>query len=49
MTALERNCGWLLAAYPRSYREERAEEMLGTLLEGPGRAGRGRPGGKPGR
>jgi hypothetical protein len=33
MTRLERRCRLLLLAYPASYRRERAEEMLGTLLE----------------
>jgi hypothetical protein len=33
MTGLERHCRWLLGAYPASYRAERGEEMLGTLLE----------------
>jgi hypothetical protein len=39
VSALERHCGWLLHAYPRWYRRERAGEMLGTLLEAspPGR------------
>lgn len=39
MTGLERRCRWLLRAYPGWYRRERAEEMLGTLLEAspPGR------------
>lgn len=31
MTALERRGRWLLLAYPRWYRRERGEEMLGTL------------------
>jgi hypothetical protein len=33
MTRLERRCRWLLHAYPASYRAERGEEILGTLLE----------------
>ncbi len=33
MTALEQRCRLLLRAYPAWYRRERAEEMLGTLLE----------------
>jgi hypothetical protein len=33
MSALERHCRWLLHAYPRWYRRDRAGEMLGTLLE----------------
>ena len=33
VTALERRCRLLLRAYPAWYRRERAEEMLGTLLE----------------
>jgi hypothetical protein len=39
VSALERHCRWLLLAYPAWYRRERAEEMLGTLLEAspPGR------------
>ncbi len=32
MSALERRYSRLLAAYPRSYREDRADEMPGTLL-----------------
>ncbi len=38
MSALERRYRWLLRAYPGWYREDRGEEMLGTLLEaaGPG-------------
>lgn len=39
MSALERHFRWLLLGYPAWYRRERAEEMLGTLLESspPGR------------
>jgi hypothetical protein len=39
VSALERHCRWLLLGYPAWYRRERAEEMLGTLLEAspPGR------------
>jgi hypothetical protein len=39
VTLLERRCRLLLRAYPAWYRRERAEEMLGTLLEAtpPGR------------
>jgi hypothetical protein len=39
VTRLERHCRLLLRAYPAWYRRERAEEMLGTLLEAspPGR------------
>ncbi len=33
MNTLERRCRFLLHAYPAAYRRERAEEMLGTLLE----------------
>lgn len=33
MTGLERRYRWLLRAYPRSYRHEHQEEMLGLLLE----------------
>jgi hypothetical protein len=33
VTPLERRSRWLLRAYPAEYRRERAEEMLGTLLE----------------
>ena len=33
MTPLERRCRLLLRAYPAWYRRQRAEEMLGTLLE----------------
>ena len=33
MSPLERHCRWLLRAYPAWYRRDRAEEMLGTLLE----------------
>lgn len=40
MSAFERRCRRLLLAYPAWYREDRAEEMLATLLEaaGPGRS-----------
>jgi len=40
VTPLERRCRLLLRAYPAWYRRERAEEMLGTLLEAspPGRS-----------
>jgi hypothetical protein len=40
VTALERHCRLLLRVYPAWYRRERAEEMLGTLLEAcpPGRS-----------
>jgi hypothetical protein len=39
VTRLERHCRWLLRAYPAWYRRQRADEMLGTLLEAspPGR------------
>jgi hypothetical protein len=39
VSSLERRCRRLLRAYPAWYRRERAEEMLGTLLEAspPGR------------
>jgi|HubBroStandDraft_6_1064221.scaffolds.fasta_scaffold168418_2 hypothetical protein len=39
MTALESRNRWLLRAYPRWYRRNRGEEMLGTLMEAsePGR------------
>jgi hypothetical protein len=33
MTKLERHCHLLLRAYPVEYRRDRAEEMLGTLLD----------------
>jgi hypothetical protein len=33
MTALEWRCRWLLRAYPAWYRDQRGEEMLGTLME----------------
>jgi hypothetical protein len=33
VTPLERRCQWLLRAYPAWYRRERAEEIVGTLLE----------------
>jgi hypothetical protein len=33
MSTLERHCRILLLAYPASYRRERGEEILGTLLE----------------
>jgi hypothetical protein len=33
VTPLELHCRWLLRAYPRWYRRERAGEVLGTLLE----------------
>lgn len=36
MTAIERHCRWLLASYPRWYREERAGEIVDTLLEAAG-------------
>ena len=40
MTALERHCRWLLAAYPAWYRRQRGGEILATLLEAspPGRS-----------
>jgi hypothetical protein len=40
VTLLERRCRWLLRAYPAWYRHDRAEEMLGTMLEasGPGQS-----------
>ncbi|WP_410816423.1 hypothetical protein [Micromonospora sp. 050-3] len=34
MTGLERRYRWLLRAYPRAYRQYRADEMLETLLGG---------------
>jgi hypothetical protein len=39
VTPLERHCRWLLRVYPAWYRRQRAEEMLGTLLDAspPGR------------
>ncbi|MFG2003890.1 hypothetical protein ACGFNU_32505 [Spirillospora sp. NPDC048911] len=39
-TSYERRCRTLLRAYPPSYREARAEELIGTLLDAaePGRA-----------
>jgi hypothetical protein len=33
MTALERHCRLLSRAYPVVYRQERGEEIIGTLLE----------------
>jgi hypothetical protein len=33
MTTLERRCRFLLHIYPAAYRRDRAEEMLGTLLQ----------------
>jgi hypothetical protein len=33
MTALERRCRLLLRAYPDAYRQDRGEEIVGTLLE----------------
>jgi hypothetical protein len=33
MTNLERHCRLLLRAYPAAYRQDRGEEMVGTLLE----------------
>jgi hypothetical protein len=33
MTTLERRCRFLLHVYPAAYRRDRAEEMLGTLLD----------------
>jgi hypothetical protein len=36
MTAIERRSRWLLAVYPRWYRQQRAEEILGTLMEATG-------------
>jgi hypothetical protein len=33
LTALERHCRWLMVVYPQRYREERADEILDTLLE----------------
>jgi hypothetical protein len=33
MTALERRCRLLLRAYPAAYRQQRGEEIIGTLLE----------------
>lgn len=33
MTPLERHARWLLRAYPATYRRERGEEIIGTLLE----------------
>jgi hypothetical protein len=40
MSALERRCRLLLRAYPAEYRQERGEEIIGTLLEAtpPGRS-----------
>lgn len=40
MTTLERRCRLLLRAYPAAYRQERGEEIIGTLLEAtpPGRS-----------
>jgi hypothetical protein len=33
ISTFERHCGLLLRAYPAAYRSERAEEIIGTLLE----------------
>jgi hypothetical protein len=33
MTALERRCRLLLRAYPAAYRQHRAEETVGALLD----------------
>jgi hypothetical protein len=33
MSSLERRCRWLLLVYPAAYRDDRGEEILGTLLE----------------
>ena len=33
MTSLERHARWLLRPYPATYRRERGEEIIGTLLE----------------
>lgn len=33
MTTLERRCRLLLRAYPAGYRQNRGEEIIGTLLE----------------
>jgi hypothetical protein len=39
MSRLERRTWWLLRAYPRSWRDERGQELVGTVLDlsGPGR------------
>ncbi|GAB2976054.1 hypothetical protein [Frigoribacterium salinisoli] len=42
--ALERRCRRLLAAYPRSWREQHGEALLGTLLDAAEAEGRDRPG-----
>lgn len=42
MTTLERRCRLLLRAYPAAYRQERGEEIIGTLLEATP-SGRSRP------
>ncbi|MEN3611479.1 hypothetical protein AAH979_18195 [Plantactinospora sp. ZYX-F-223] len=42
MTGLERRYRWLLRAYPRAYRQYRADEMLETLLAA-GETDRGHP------
>jgi hypothetical protein len=36
MTAIERRSRWLLFVYPRWYRQQRADEILGTLMEATG-------------
>ncbi|MGB6453627.1 MAG: hypothetical protein WBH47_03965, partial [Streptosporangiaceae bacterium] len=33
MPVLERHCRLLLRAYPAAYRQDRGEEIIGTLLE----------------
>jgi hypothetical protein len=43
MTALERRCRLLLRVYPAAYRQDRGEEIIGTLLEATP-AGRSWPG-----
>ena len=36
MSGIERHCRWLLLAYPRWYRKDRADEIVDTVLESAG-------------
>ena len=36
MSGIERHCRWLLLAYPRWYRKDRADEIVDTMLESAG-------------
>ena len=49
VNALERRCRRFLRVYPAAYRRERAEEIIGTLLEATPRAATGRDCATPGR